>query len=171
VIYTSFNMIWLLLKRQLKESPAIHGVAPAVTSPGSREDYNNMTYARRCVVMEIIKAETDYVSHLLDVVQVKQSFTDLQMTIIILILKHSVYVCSIQRGIHTLLFQTQWYWYRQSCFSSRCRTSLEYSLSKCHLSQLFASFKTSAEDGALSTELSGSCSNCIWPTQAARGLE
>ena len=107
VIYTSFNMIWLLLKRQLKESPAIHGVAPAVTSPGSREDYNNMTYARRCVVMEIIKAETDYVSHLLDVVQVKQSFTDLQMTIIILILKHSVYVCSIQRGIHTLLFQTQ----------------------------------------------------------------
>ena len=50
----------------------------------------------------------------------------------------------------------------RSCFSSRCRTSLECSLSRYHLSQLSASFQTSAEDGALSTELSGSCSNCIW---------
>ena len=36
------------------------------------------------------------------------------------------------------------------------------SLSRCHLSQLFASFQTSAEAGALFTELSTSCSNCIW---------
>jgi len=47
----------------------------------------------------------------------------------------------------------------RSCFSSCRRTSLEYSLSRCHLSQLSASFQTSAEDGALSTELSGSCSS------------
>ena len=54
------------------ESPANHDVAPAVTSlQGSRDDNNNMAYARRCVVMEIIKAETDYVTHLHDVVQVK----------------------------------------------------------------------------------------------------
>ena len=53
------------------ESPANHDVAPAATSPRSRDDDNNMAYARRCVVMEIIKAETDYVTHLLDVVQVK----------------------------------------------------------------------------------------------------
>ena len=56
---------------QLIESPATHDVAPAVTSLRSRDDNNNMAYARRCVVMEIIKAETDYVTHLLDVVQVK----------------------------------------------------------------------------------------------------
>lgn len=56
------------------ESPAANReVAPSVTSlqPRSRDiDDNNMAYARRCVVMEIIKAETDYVSHLHDVVQV-----------------------------------------------------------------------------------------------------
>ena len=50
----------------------------------------------------------------------------------------------------------------RSCFSSCCRTSLECCLAWCHLSQLFASFQMSAEDGALSAELSGSCSNCIW---------
>jgi len=53
------------------ESPGNHDVAPALTSLGSRDDNNNMAYARRCVVMEIIKAETDYVTHLHDVVQVK----------------------------------------------------------------------------------------------------
>jgi len=50
----------------------------------------------------------------------------------------------------------------RSCFSSCCRTSLECCLAWCHLSQLFVSFQMSAEDGALSAELSGSCSNCIW---------
>jgi len=53
----------------LTESPTNHDVAPAVTSLKSRDD-NNMAYARRCVVMEIIKAETDYVTHLHDVIQV-----------------------------------------------------------------------------------------------------
>jgi len=48
-------------------------VAPAVTPLGSRDDESNMAYARRCVVMEIIKAETDYVTHLHDVVQVKNN--------------------------------------------------------------------------------------------------
>ena len=58
------------------ESPGSHDVAPAVTSLSSRrDDNNNMTYARRCVVMEIIKAETDYVTHLFDVVQVKTKNT------------------------------------------------------------------------------------------------
>ena len=48
-------------------------VAPTVTPLGSRDDESNMAYARRCVVMEIIKAETDYVTHLHDVVQVKNN--------------------------------------------------------------------------------------------------
>jgi len=52
------------------ESPTNHNVAPAVTSPRLRDDNNNMAYARQCVVMEIIKAETDYVTHLHDVIQV-----------------------------------------------------------------------------------------------------
>ena len=64
-----------LLLRQLMEQPANHDVAPAVTSLRTRDDNNSMKYARRCVVMEIIKAETDYVSHLLDVVQVKTTQT------------------------------------------------------------------------------------------------
>jgi len=59
------------------ESPGSRDViAPAVTSLGSRDD-NNMAYARRCVVMEIIKAETDYVTHLRDVVQVENNHSHL----------------------------------------------------------------------------------------------
>jgi len=49
----------------MTESPTNHDVAPR-----SRDDDNNMAYARRCVVMEIVKAETDYVTHLRDVIQV-----------------------------------------------------------------------------------------------------
>ena len=60
---------------QLIESPAAanQDVAPGVTSLGlgSRDDDSNLAYARRCVVMEIVKAETDYVTHLHDVVQVE----------------------------------------------------------------------------------------------------
>jgi len=48
------------------ESPTNHDVAPRSRD----DDDNNMAYARRCVVMEIIKAETDYVTHLHDVIQV-----------------------------------------------------------------------------------------------------
>ena len=75
----------------------------------------------------------------------------------------AIYILPVKYWLHQHLNMTALHAWMEANLNTLVTVITLYIINHSYLlSKLFASFQTSAEDGALSTELSGSCSNCIW---------